>query len=100
VSLLFSESRPPSPSHDVHGYEPKPPYSPPRTLLPPPPLKGKQKFDYSHDLDVSENFDMPVEPQLGPSAPPFEEESEVVPSAPPFDFEAHVPSAPPMDPED
>jgi hypothetical protein len=40
-----------------------------------------------------------VEPQLGPSAPPFEE-CEAVPSAPPLDFDVHVPSAPPMDSED
>ena len=40
-----------------------------------------------------------VEPQLGPSAPPFEE-CEAVPSAPPLEFDVHVPSAPPMDSED
>ena len=97
ASMLFSGSRPSSLSHDVHGFEPQPPYSPPRSLLPPPPLKGKQKFDYSHDLDIS---DIPVEPELGPSAPPFEEQSEAVPSAPPLDFDSHVPSAPPMDSED
>lgn len=39
-----------------------------------------------------------VEPQLGPSAPPFEE-CEAVPSAPPPDFDVHVPSAPPLDSE-
>jgi len=56
-------------------------------------------FDYSHDWDISVNVDdTPVEPELGPSAPPFEE-SEVVPSAPPLDFDSdvHVPSAPPED---
>ncbi|KAH9964150.1 hypothetical protein BC827DRAFT_1265959 [Russula dissimulans] len=98
ASVLFYGSRPSSPSYDAHGYEPQPPYSPPRSLLPPPPLKGKQKFDYYHDLDISENFDITVEPQLGPSAPPFEE-SEAVPSAPLLEFDAHVPSAPPMDSE-
>jgi hypothetical protein len=69
-------------------------------MLPPPPSKGKQRFDYSHDLDISVNLDSAiVEPQLGPSAPPFEE-CEAVPSAPPLDFDMHVPSAPPMDSED
>ncbi|KAI0299779.1 hypothetical protein BC826DRAFT_1102470 [Russula brevipes] len=81
---LPSGSRPPSPSCDTYGDEPHPPYSPPTFMLPPPPLKGKQRFDYSLDLDIV------------PSAPPFEE-SGAVPSAPPLDFDAHVPSAPPMD---
>jgi hypothetical protein len=93
-------SWPPSPSPDDYGYEPHPPYSPPTSMLPPPPSKGKQRFDYSHDLDISVNLDSAtVEPQLGPSAPPFEE-CEAVPSAPPLDFDVHVPSAPPMDSED
>ncbi|KAF8506518.1 hypothetical protein F5888DRAFT_2735 [Russula emetica] len=79
-----SESWPPSPSPDDYGYEPHPPYSPPTSMLPPPPSKGKQRFDYSHDLDISVNLDSAtVEPQLGPSAPPFEE-CEAVPSAPPL----------------
>jgi hypothetical protein len=95
-----SGSRPSSPGFDEYAYEPHPPYSPPTTLLPPPPSKGKQRFDYSHDLDISVNPDSTfVEPQLGPSAPPFEE-CEAIPSAPPLDLDAHVPSAPPMDPED
>jgi hypothetical protein len=88
-------SRPTSPSD---GYEPRPPYSPPTSMLPPPPSKGKQKFDYSHDWDICADV-VTLEPQLGPSAPPFEE-NEVVPSAPPFDLDMHVPSAPPMDTED
>lgn len=95
-----SGSWPSSPSPDDYVYEPHPPYSPPTSMLPPPPSKGKQRFDYSHDLDISVNFDSTtVEPQLGPSAPPFEE-CEAVPSAPPLDFDMHVPSAPPMDSED
>ena len=95
-----SGSWPSSPSPDDYCYEPHPPYSPPTSMLPPPPSKGKQGFDYSHDLDISVNLDsVTVEPQLGPSAPPFEE-CEAVPSAPPLDFDEHVPSAPPMDPED
>lgn len=90
----------PSPSHDEYRYEPHPPYSPPTSLLPPPPSKEKPRFDYSHDLDISVNLGSAIfEPQLGPSAPPFEE-SEAVPSAPPLDFDVHVPSAPPMDSED
>ena len=95
-----SEPWPPSPSPDDYGYEPHPPYSPPTSMLPPPPSKGKQRFDYSHDLDINVNLDsVTVGPQLGPSAPPFEE-CEGVPSAPPPDFDAHFPSAPPMDSED
>ena len=95
-----SGSRPPSPSLDEYNYEPHPPYSPPTSLFPPPPSKGKQRFDYSHDLDMSVSLDSAmVEPQLGPSAPPSEE-CEAVPSAPPFDFDEHVPSAPPMNLED
>ena len=91
---------PPPPSHDEYRYEPHPPYSPPTSLLPPPPSNEKQRFDYSHDLDASVSLGSAVfEPQLGPSAPPFEE-SEAMPSAPPLDLDAHVPSAPPMDPED
>lgn len=93
---------PSSPTHDAYGYEPHPPYSPPTTLLPPPPSKGKQKFDYTHDWDISLDIDnATVEPQLGPSAPPLEE-SEVMPSAPPLDSDVHVhvPSAPPLDTED
>jgi hypothetical protein len=95
-----SGSRPPSPGLDEYRYEPHPPYSPPTSLLPPPPSKGKQRFDYSHDLDISVNLDSAiVEPQLGPSAPPFEE-CEAAPSAPPLELGVHVPSAPPMDSED
>ena len=91
---------PSSPTHDEYAYEPQPPYSPPTSLLPPPPSKGKQKFDYSHDWDISLDVgNVTVEPQLGPSAPPLEE-SEVMPSAPPLDFDVHVPSAPPLDAED
>jgi hypothetical protein len=94
---LPSESRPSSPSFDAYGYEPHPPYSPPTSLLPPPPSKGKQKYDYSHDWDLSVDIDIATEvPQLGPSAPPFEE-SGVAPSAPPLDIDVPVPSAPPMD---
>ncbi|KAI0003849.1 hypothetical protein BJV74DRAFT_489569 [Russula compacta] len=95
-----SESRPSSPSPDGYVYEPHPPYSPPTSRLPPPPTKGKHRFDYSYDLDISMTSDTAtVEPQLGPSAPPFEE-SEAVPSAPPLDLDVPVPSAPPMDPGD
>ena len=95
-----SESWPPSPSPDDYVYEPHPPYSPPTSMLPPPPSKGKQRFDYLHDLDTNVNFDSAaVEPQLSPSAPPCEE-CEAMPSAPPLDFDVHVPSAPPMDSED
>ena len=95
-----SGSRPSSPSADDYGYEPHPPYSPPTSMLPPPPSKGKERFDYSHDLDISLYPDSAaVEPQLCPSAPPFEE-GEALPSAPPLDFDVHVPSAPPMDSED
>jgi len=96
---LPSGSNPMSPSRDTFGYEPQPPYSPPTSLLPPPPSKGKQKFDYSHDWDLRADVDITFEPPLGPSAPPFEE-SEVMPSAPPPDFDVHVPSAPPIDTED
>lgn len=95
-----SGSWPSSPSPDDYGYEFHPPYSPPTSMLPPPPSKEKQRFDYSHDLDISVNLgSVTVEPQLGPSAPPFEE-CEAVPSAPPLDFDVHVPSAPPLDSED
>ena len=91
---------PSSPTHDTYDYEPQPPYSPPTSLLPPPPSKEKQRFDYSHDWDMSVDIDnATVEPQLGPSAPPFEE-SVVMPSAPPLDSDVHVPSAPPLDTED
>ena len=91
---------PSSPTHDEYAYEPQPPYSPPTSLLPPPPSKGKQKFDYSHDWDIGLDVDdVTVEPQLGPSAPPLEQ-SEVMPSAPPLDSDVHVPSAPPLDAED
>ena len=91
---------PSSPTHDAYDYEPQPPYSPPTSLLPPPPSKGKQRFDYSHDWEISLDVDdVTVEPQLGPSAPPLEE-SEVMPSAPPLDSDVHVPSAPPLDTED
>ena len=95
-----SGSWPSSPNPDDYGYEPHPPYSPPTSMFPPPPSKGKQRFDYSHDLDISVNLDSAIiEPQLGPSAPPFEE-CEAVPSAPPLDFDVHVPSAPPLESED
>ena len=95
-----SGSWPSSPSPDEYDYEPHPPYSPPTSMLPPPPSKGKQRFDYSHDLDICVNLgSVTVESQLGLSAPPFEE-CEEVPSAPPHDFDVHVPSAPPMDSED
>ena len=95
-----SGSWPPSPGPDDYVYEPHPPYSPPTSMFPLPPSKGKQRFDYSHDLDISVNLgSATVEPQLGPSAPPFEE-CEAVPSAPPLDFDVHIPSAPPMESED
>jgi len=85
---------------DDYCYEPHPPYSPPTSMLPPPPSKGKQRFDYSYDLDISLNVDnVSVEPQLGPSAPPFGH-CEAVPSAPPFDFDVPVSLVPPMDSED
>jgi hypothetical protein len=83
-----SESRPPSPDS-----EQRPPYVPPTSLLPPPPSKGKLRYEYS---DVELNYDIAtIEPGLGPSAPPFEE-SVAVPSAPPLDLEVPVPSAPMM----
>lgn len=95
-----SESRPSSPSPDGYVYEPHPPYSPPTSRLPAPPTKEKHKFDYSYDLDISMTSDIAtIEPQLGPSAPPFEE-GEAVPSAPPLDLDVVAPSAPPMDPGD
>lgn len=65
--------------------------SSPANLFPSPPSKGKMAaqafYDYSYTFD-----DMLVEPELGPSAPPFEEESnhhlsettELAPSAPPL----------------
>ncbi|KAH9962720.1 hypothetical protein BGW80DRAFT_860238 [Lactifluus volemus] len=90
-------SRLSSPHIDAHGDEPHPPYSPPTFMLPPPPSKGKQKYDYSRDLDIDVNRDIvTVEPDLGPSAPPFEENG----TAPPFDPDVLVPSAPPMPSED
>jgi hypothetical protein len=55
---LPSGSRPPSPGCDTYGDEPHPPYSPPTFMLPPPPSKEKQRFDYSHDLDIGVNPDM------------------------------------------
>ena len=88
-----SESRPSSPVRDAYGSEKRPPYEPPTSLLPPPPSKGKLKYEYS-DLDL--NYDIAtIEPGLGPSAPPFEE-SAAVPSAPPLDLEVPMPSAPAM----
>ncbi|KAI0248348.1 hypothetical protein BJV78DRAFT_1284867 [Lactifluus subvellereus] len=97
---LPSGSRPSSPNIDGHVYEPQPPYSPPASFLPPPPSKGKQKYDYTRDLDISVNFDIvTIGADLGPSAPPFEEAG-AVPSAPPFDSDVPVPSAPPMSLED
>jgi len=93
-----SESRSSSPIRDADGSEQRPPYLPPSSLLPPPPSKGKFKYDYSNDLNLDLNYDIAnIEPGLGPSAPPFEE-SEAVPSAPPVDLdvEAPVPSAPAM----
>jgi hypothetical protein len=69
---------------------------PPASLLPPPPSKGKLRYEYS---DVDLNYDIAtIEPGLGPSAPPFEE-SIAVPSAPPLDLEVPVPSAPFLVPE-
>ncbi len=66
----------------------RPAYVAPTSLLPPPPSKGKLKYDYSHDLDL---YDIAtLEPEPGPSAPPFE----AVPSAPSLDLEVPVPSAP------
>jgi len=89
-----SESRPSSPVRGAYGSEERPPYLPPTSLLPPPPSKGKLKYDYSCDLDLGLNYDIAtVEPGLGPSAPPFEE-SEAVPSAPPLDLGLPVASAP------
>ena len=88
-------SRPLSPVLDADGSEQRPPYLPPSSLFPPPPSKGKLKYEYS---DLSLNYDITnIEPGLGPSAPPFEE-SEAVPSAPPVDpdVDVPVPSAPAM----
>lgn len=96
---LPSGSRPSSPNIDEHVYEPQPPYSPPTCILPPPPSKGKEKYEYTRDFDLSVNFDIvTIGTDLGPSAPPFEEGA--VPSAPPFDSDVPVPSAPPMSLED
>jgi hypothetical protein len=87
------------PNFGAHDAEAQPPYIPPTSMLPPPPSKGRQKYDYPcHDIDV--NFDIAmVEPDLGPSAPPFEEDG-AVPTAPPFVPDVPVPSAPPMPLED
>ena len=91
VFEFSSESRPSSPTRDECGTEQRPPYEPPTSILPPPPSKGKLKYEYS-DLDL--NYDIAtIEPELGPSAPPFEE-SAVVPSAPPLDLEVPIASAP------
>jgi hypothetical protein len=93
------ESRPSSPIRDA---EQRPPYLPPSSLLPPPPSKGKLKYEYSGDLDLGLNYDIAnFEPGLGPSAPPFEE-SEALPSAPPVDPDVDVPvaSAPTMGEDD
>ncbi|TFY74305.1 hypothetical protein EWM64_g9707, partial [Hericium alpestre] len=83
-------SRSPSPYPD----DAQPPYSPPRSGLPPPPDKGKlaaayDDYPYSleQDMDIED-----VEPEPGPSAPPFEDAG---PSAPPF--EEAGPSAPPFE---
>ncbi|KAI0066498.1 hypothetical protein BV25DRAFT_1390753 [Artomyces pyxidatus] len=79
----------PDPDEEV-----RPPYSPPESGLPSPPSKGKMaaQYDYSYefdgDLDIAN-----VEPESGPSAPPFEES----PSAPPFEAACVAPSAPPLE---
>ncbi|KAK2461462.1 hypothetical protein APHAL10511_005925 [Amanita phalloides] len=52
------------------------------SLLPPPPSKGKLALGY---FDYHYSFD-DIEPELGPSAPPFEEAIE--PSAPPLSLDA------------
>ena len=93
-----SESRPSSPIPYADDPDQRPPYLPPSSLLPPPPSKGKLKYEYSDELDLGLNYDIAnFEPGLGPSAPPFEE-TEAVPSAPPVDAEVDVPvpSAPAM----
>ncbi|KAG6868489.1 hypothetical protein C0993_002027 [Termitomyces sp. T159_Od127] len=65
--------------------------SSPTNLFPPPPSKGKMAaptfYDYPYTLD-----DMLVEPEPGPSAPPFEEESNCHPS----EMAELAPSAPPL----
>jgi hypothetical protein len=65
--------------------------------FPPPPSKGKMAapdfydYPYSFEEDVST-----LEPEMGPSAPPFEEHT---PSAPPLEEPEMMPSAPPLMPE-
>jgi hypothetical protein len=64
------------------------------SLFPPPPSKGKMvapdfyDYPYSFEEDVST-----LEPEMGPSAPPFEEHT---PSAPPCEELEMKPSAPPL----
>ena len=73
----------------------RPSYSPPLSGLPLPPAKGKlatphyddYPYSFEQDLDIAG-----VEPEPGPSAPPFEESPSAPPSVPDIS-----PSAPPLD---
>ncbi|KAI0275263.1 hypothetical protein BC834DRAFT_851997 [Gloeopeniophorella convolvens] len=72
-----------------------PPYAPPALPLPAPPAKGKLRYDYAHELAL-EIAD--VEPEMGPSAPPFEERAAGAgPSAPPLLEDGLAPSAPALE---
>ncbi|THH20510.1 hypothetical protein EW146_g864 [Bondarzewia mesenterica] len=91
--VFSSPSLPPISPSDA-----RPPYSPSRSGLPPLPTKGKMAapryddypYTFEQDLDIAG-----VEPEPGPSAPPFEES----PSAPAFVISIG-PSAPPLDVDD
>ncbi|OBZ68377.1 Paired amphipathic helix protein pst1 [Grifola frondosa] len=83
----------PSYSHDISLHPP---------ILPLPPAKSRMAAPLFYEYPSSFEEDIiGLEPEAGPSAPPFEDPSLPVPSAPPLecdsDDSAALPSAPPLD---
>jgi len=77
--------------------------SPGPSLLPPPPLKGRLAAPTFYEYPASFEEDvLGLEPEMGPSAPPFEDEGISAASAPPLEVEYDMeetdalPSAPPL----
>lgn len=91
---------PPSEFAHMPSYSRDP--SPCPSLLPPPPTKGRMAAPTFYEYPPSFEEDvLGLEPEIGPSAPPFGEEVDSTASAPPlgieYDVEDAAASAPPLE---
>jgi len=69
-------------------------HSPCPSLLPPPPTKGRMAAPTFYEYPPSFEEDvLGLEPEMGPSAPPFDEEAHSAASAPPLEIDYEVEDA-------